>query len=359
MAATTISRATLTDSVSAITGDIWNAALVGTAIYDKVDALLTASLRIERSSSGDIAFTVAGASNTSGSDSQLVAVVAGTSAGDPYATFTVTSGSSWSLGTDNSDSDSFKLCPATSLSSDVFVVTTGGKVLIGDSANATMTIGLTINQAANDDEILALKSSDVGHGMTSLSETDTFCTVTKVFAGEGGVLFRGMTDTGVTGGALFFQGVLGSAAADTTKSAAGVGIIRLSAGIKSGTTAGAAGANENLMTIENLGTTRFIFDAEGDSHEDGTGWTAYDDFDDLALIASVEGELAGDQLRDEFKGWMRYNRDALQQARLVTFNADGRHFVNRSRMQMALCGAVRQLGMRQQALDQRLLALGA
>lgn len=39
MAATTISRASLTDSVS-----VWNAALVGTAIYDKVDALIAGAV---------------------------------------------------------------------------------------------------------------------------------------------------------------------------------------------------------------------------------------------------------------------------------------------------------------------------
>lgn len=39
MAATTIARATLTDGVS-----VWNAALVGTAIYDKVDLLISSNI---------------------------------------------------------------------------------------------------------------------------------------------------------------------------------------------------------------------------------------------------------------------------------------------------------------------------
>jgi hypothetical protein len=41
MAATTISRATLTDGVS-----VWNAALVGTSIYDKIDAVLAGHVLI-------------------------------------------------------------------------------------------------------------------------------------------------------------------------------------------------------------------------------------------------------------------------------------------------------------------------
>lgn len=72
MAALTITRATLTDSVSAITGDIWNAALVGTAIYDKIDALFSTfgAHAFESSGTGTqsvaIRNTSAGASNATG-----------------------------------------------------------------------------------------------------------------------------------------------------------------------------------------------------------------------------------------------------------------------------------------------------
>ena len=46
-----------------------------------------------------------------------------------------------------------------------------GIVFIGDTANAQMTTGLTINQGTADNEILALKSSDINHGMTGVTET--------------------------------------------------------------------------------------------------------------------------------------------------------------------------------------------
>src|SRR3990167_7980648 len=48
-----------------------------------------------------------------------------------------------------------------------------GTCYINDEANANVTLGLTINQGANDDQILALKSSDVAHGVTAIAETDT------------------------------------------------------------------------------------------------------------------------------------------------------------------------------------------
>ncbi len=51
-------------------------------------------------------------------------------------------------------------------------ISNAGLVLINDSANANSTIGLTINQDANDNEILSFKSSDVNHGVTGVTETD-------------------------------------------------------------------------------------------------------------------------------------------------------------------------------------------
>lgn len=48
-------------------------------------------------------------SNTASSQAQLDTAVGGTSAGDPFHTFTIPSGASWSLGVDNSDADKFKV----------------------------------------------------------------------------------------------------------------------------------------------------------------------------------------------------------------------------------------------------------
>ena len=52
----------------------------------------------------------------------------------------------------------------------------GNVTYINESSNANMTTGLTVNQGVADDEIIALKSSDVTHGVTNLAETDTFST---------------------------------------------------------------------------------------------------------------------------------------------------------------------------------------
>ena len=154
--------------------------------------------------------------------------------------------------------------------------------------NANMTLGLTINQGANDDEILAFKSSDVAHGITDVAETDTYGTLMKAAALAGGVKLTGLRDAdGTAGQALILQGNLGEAA-DTTKTTAALGIIQLNSRIKNGTTTQTVGADGNLAVITNNNTTRFIFDAEGDSHQDvGTAWTNFDDRDDAMMTRSL------------------------------------------------------------------------
>lgn len=63
-----------------------------------------------------------------------------------------------------------------------------GSLYIGDTTNANMTIGLTINQGCFDNQIFALKSSDVVSGLIDVVlsphdvETDDFFTISKAGA---------------------------------------------------------------------------------------------------------------------------------------------------------------------------------
>jgi hypothetical protein len=115
--------------------------------------------------------------------------------------------------------------------------------------------------------------------------------------------------------------------------------------LKSGTGAGNLGANANILAVLNNDTARFILDADGDSHQDvGTAWTNFDAFDDAALLTdlSLAVSQAGDPIREGFGEFLKYNREALERLRLVSFNDDGHHFVNMSKLAMLLTGAVRQ-----------------
>jgi len=226
-----------------------------------------------------------------------------------------------------------------------------GNVYINDTANAQMTLGLTINQGANDDEILALKSSDVAHGITGVSETDTYAFLRKFSATDGGLDIYGFSE----GNRAVAFGVY-ITSNDTTKSTAGIGGLNIDVAKKSGTGGGANDANANLVSISSQGTTRFIFDADGDSHEDGVGWTAYDDKDDIALLNALDRTL-DKKLNTSWLDFLDEYKEALTESKIVTFNENGHHFVNRSRLQMLLVGAIRQMARRVQQLESKLLRL--
>lgn len=142
---------------------------------------------------------------------------------------------------------------------------------IGDTANTNMTKGMTLNQGSADDEILALKSSDVAHGVTDTAETDTYGFMRKIGADDGGVNFFGLTETS-TGIRLSTIETTNN----TTKSTSGGGTLDVRAYKKSGTGAGDCDSNTNLVTFRNGSTTRFLFDAEGTGHADDS-WTTYSD----------------------------------------------------------------------------------
>lgn len=257
MAATTITRATVTDDSGAGTdGTIINSAWVGTAIYDKVDALFSA------------------------------------------------------------------------------------------------TGGITLNQGAGDGAILSLESSDVAHGMTDLAGTAVYGMFSKQTASSGGLLAEG-----------FSEGTIGTnvrahvTTEDSTKSTAGDGALTFTARLKSGTTVTDMSANANIAVFKNNTAAKFILDADGDSHQDvGTAWTNFDTYDDAALLTAVSGALSrhDDPLREAFVADLEAHRHTLVSHRLVTFNDNGHHFVNWSRMNMLLVGAVRQVAQRMSALDARL-----
>jgi hypothetical protein len=144
---------------------------------------------------------------------------------------------------------------------------------INDTTNAFATLGLTVNQGAADNEILALKSSDVGHNMTNKAEADTYGAFRKYQATSGGLTVSGLKDAdGVAGLALVLEGFLGEAA-DTTKSAAAVGIVQVETAVTSGDgNVAASASNSNLFVVADNGNARFIFDKEGTAHADDV-WT--------------------------------------------------------------------------------------
>ena len=158
-----------------------------------------------------------------------------------------------------------------------------------ESANANMTVGATFNQGSNDNEILAFKSSDVAQSVTDVAEADTYGTMQKSYGDYGGLKIRGLVGGDAQGQALLLEGITSHASPQSAKGTANNAIIILAGYKASGSAKGNLAANENVVAITGAsGHTKFIFDADGDSHQDvGTAWTNFDDHDDVALTRSL------------------------------------------------------------------------
>jgi len=195
------------------------------------------------------------------------------------------------------------------------VLANAGLFIIGDgttTSNANMTLGLIVDQRANDDGLIDGKSSDVAHGITSFAETNSFVTISKGDGNEGGLMLRGFSE-GVAG--AYIQSLYTTD--NTTKTTSATGAIEFWSRKKSGTTVGAPGADANLAVFKANGTARFILDAEGSGHAD-VEWTTYDVENDFAAVNDIEAAFG-------VGGFVTraYDRDGL--ADLGIFSREGWH----------------------------------
>lgn len=229
----------------------------------------------------------------------------------------------------------------------------GVTVWINDSANANMGAGLTINQGAHDDEILALKSSDVAHGMTGITETDTFGFAEKAHATKGGLRLRGLTEGKY---AIALNAI--STNDNTAKSTSALANAMITASKKSGTSWTTPGSNANLLAIASHTNTRFVFDQEGEMHCDAAigGGNDWDEWDDLALAADLS-RLPQAKWRE----MMRYSAEDFERAGLLSLSEDeeGRHaFIRvKAHLQFYAC-CFREVGRRLARYEDALIGLG-
>lgn len=151
------------------------------------------------------------------------------------------------------------------------LVLNDGKNFIGDVANANMAVGLTINQGANDDEALALKSSDVGHSATSIAETDTYFSINKVAGAAGGANITGLSDANDPNSIALQLVALSGTNLNTAKSAAGRGAANIWAGLSTAAGGATPNADGNLLSIGRYATWEhvWIVDEDGDTWQSG------------------------------------------------------------------------------------------
>jgi len=238
-------------------------------------------------------------------------------------------------------------------------VTVTGSVYINDTANANAPTGggLTVAAAGGIgpfEDLVALKAPSVAHGVTNAAETDTFGSLSiQDDAGTaGGLMVRGYTEA-VTG--VEVNGV--STTENTARAATATGAVMVRALTKSGTGTGNPGAETNLFVI-NAGTgsaARWLVDAEGDTHYDGVdGAGAWDDYDDVALLTGLRASVSTNPAyRDMFQEWVAYAKPILERTGVVTYNADGHHFVSTKGLNGLLIDALRQVYARCDSLERR------
>ena len=195
----------------------------------------------------------------------------------------------------------------------------GAQVHFNDTENGNLSAGLSISQAGNDNEIFALKSSDVAHGCTADTETDTFMQISKIVPASGGTKITGYSE-GTKG--LLLRGQCTTA--NTAKSTSADAPVVLRGVKKSSTSNAVMGSDENVVMIE--GCTAgpgFIFDAEGSMHSNASN-AVYDEYDDAQLVRTIDQSLSTKGLiASKFDEFVQYSHEDLADAGLVGRDDDG------------------------------------
>lgn len=221
------------------------------------------------------------------------------------------------------------------------------------NSNANMTKGITLKNSSND-EILSLKRNSISHGMTGLTEGDTYGTFSAFQNANGSLGIKGYSASTVGVRIDSFH-----TTDNTVKSATGVGSTVINAEKKSGSGSAAPGANANLLVVRSADTTRFIVDLEGDIHMDATSnINAWDDHDDVALLEAYRVKTAKPNFKHMFAQDIEKSAKILSDTGVLTLNDDGHHFVSMKGLMGLTIDAIRQMNMKLQVYERALTKLG-
>ena len=219
----------------------------------------------------------------------------------------------------------------------------GGRTQTGGETSGDVSAGgLTLNQGASDTQILSFKSSDIAHGITAGSgnnaETDTYGSIQKVDATNGGLKLSGYTE-GSSVMAIEFFGY--STTPSTAFSVSSQGIVQIRSAEKSGSSYTSVGNDVNIFGVKNSGSTKFIVRGDGDIGYDG-GASAYDEYEDAHLARALDLSHGNGIIDSKFDQFVKYNHEDLAKAGLVGREEDGtpNHFINITGFQRLHNGAI-------------------
>lgn len=211
-----------------------------------------------------------------------------------------------------------------------------GSLLLGETSNANMEVGVTIQQGGNDNQAFCIKSSDVATALTTLpiqdTETDDYFTISKLNAADGGVNIQALSQTGVQTH-LQFNTIGGAPTTDDVTTSIGAVSFRIrehnnsNGGVSFGST-------DNMFTVSNLNsvgtvTTTFLIKASGDIHAFAThdstgsgiamtGISMADAWDDAQMCRALSHDMAGlgvkGLIKDKWDEFVSYKRKELVEA---------------------------------------------
>jgi hypothetical protein len=238
-----------------------------------------------------------------------------------------------------------------------------GAVYIGETENADMTTGLTINQGAADDQIFALKSSDVTHGLTGQAETDTFFHIMKHNASSGGARIIVTNEDNANETVLQFEVQGGIADTDKTESAKALGLFMVREHDGSNAFADAT-ANGNLFGVKTLSAgenrMRFIVDVDGDLFAGNATTTVItsDSYDDAQLVRALDHarDSAGAKgmIKSKWDDFIKYNEQDLVDAGILGDTIEAGGMLNVTGLQKLHNGAIWQGYTRQMEMQERI-----
>jgi hypothetical protein len=229
-------------------------------------------------------------------------------------------------------------------------------VYINDSANANSTTGLTVNQGAADNQVLAFKSSDINTGFTDGTdravEVDDYATFQKRSATIGGLLIQAIAEDAVSNRVFTVSSYGGQA--NVAKTTAAEGLIHLEVAESNG-----SNALENITSEGNVFAItarvggsyvcRFLVDEDGDMYSVTSGQT-FDKYDDLALVDSY------DSIRNDYSDFTAEHEAELIKLGILGAPVAEGGMTNTSQLQRLHNGAIRQLAGR---LEDALTRLGS
>ena len=195
-----------------------------------------------------------------------------------------------------------------------------GIVYVNETSNSDMTIGMTINQGANDNEAFCLKSSDVANTtFTGTLEADTYLMFDKHANASGGWNSICGTESNNPGFHDYFHETQPAAGASGTVT----GVVCWRGVVTADSYAYAA--DKAIFTWRksiNGGSSRVLacIDEDGDFHLDAVSSdNSFDKYDDALLCRSVDLTIAKPKsiIKSEFDSWTDDHRERLTEVGIL------------------------------------------